>query len=104
MSLRCLDYCFIYTVEIIEIDDFITLKLFDKAIKEINQLKGYDFHKYKAKLYMEKSYFEESVSHAIEMWKFSDNLFQKLEYYLFRALISHQFHFSIAPFSVLFQL
>lgn len=76
-----------------EIDDLITLKLFDKALKEINQLKGYDFHKYKAKLFMAQSYFEESVSHAIEMWKLGDNPFHKLEYYLFRALINHQFHF-----------
>jgi hypothetical protein len=75
-----------------EIDDLITLKLFDKALNKINQLKGYDFHKYKAKLFMAQSYFEESVSHAIEMWKLGDNPFQKLEYYLFRAFIFHQSH------------
>ena len=76
-----------------EIDDLITLKLFDKALKEINQLKGYDFHKYKAKFYMAQSYFEESVSLTIEMWKLADNPFHKLEYYLFRALINHKSHF-----------
>ena len=77
---------------VVEIDDLITLKLFDKALNEINQLKEYDFYKYKAKLYMAQSYFEESVSHAIEMWKFCENPFQKLEYYLFRAIIFHKSH------------
>jgi len=78
--------------DIMEIDDLITLKLFDKALKKINHLKVYDFHKYKAKLFMEQSFFEESVSHAIEMWKLCENPFQKLEYYIFRALIFHQSH------------
>ena len=73
--------------DIMEIDDLITLKLFDKALKKINHLKGYDFHKYKAKLFMAQYYFEESVSHAIEMRKLCENPFQKLEYYLFRAMI-----------------
>ena len=80
-------------METIEIDDLIALKLFDKAIKRINQLEGYDFYRYKAILYLEHSYSEESVSHAIEMWKFCDSPFQKLEYYLIRVLIFHQSHF-----------
>ncbi|MHA1674033.1 MAG: ATP-binding cassette domain-containing protein [Promethearchaeota archaeon] len=77
-----------------EIDDLITLKLFDSALNKINQLEGYDFYKYKAILYMAHSYFEESVSNAIEMWKLSNNPFQKLEYYLIRALIFHQSHYN----------
>jgi putative ABC transport system ATP-binding protein len=79
-------------MEIMKIDDLITLKLFDKALKEINQLEKYDFHKYKTKFYMAQLHFEESVSHAIEMWKLCDNPFQKLEYYLFRAIIFHRSH------------
>jgi len=79
-------------MEIRKIDDLITLKLFDKALKEINQLEKYYFHKYKAKFYMAQLHFEESVSHAIEMWKICDNPFQKLEYYLFRAMIFRLSH------------
>ncbi|MHA1562431.1 MAG: ATP-binding cassette domain-containing protein [Promethearchaeota archaeon] len=76
-----------------EIDDLITLKFLDKALKKINQLKGYDFYRYKVIFYLHQFYFEEAIAHAIEMWKLSDNLFQKLEYYLLRARISHQSHF-----------
>ncbi|MHA1453735.1 MAG: ATP-binding cassette domain-containing protein [Promethearchaeota archaeon] len=76
-----------------EIDDLIALKLFDKAFKNINQLEGYDFYRYKVIFYMQQFYFEEAIAHAIEMWKLADNLFQKLEYYLFRARINHQSHF-----------
>jgi len=78
-----------------EIDDFITLKSYDKALKKINQLKEdkYNFHKYKMKLFIAQLYFEESVSHAIEMWKHGINPFHELEHYLYRALINHYFHF-----------
>jgi len=78
-----------------EIDDFITLKSYDKALKKINQLKEdkYNFHKYKMKLFIAQLYFEESVSHAIEMWKHGINQFHELEHYLYRALINHYFHF-----------
>lgn len=78
---------------IMEIDDLISLKFLDKALKNINQLKGYDFYRYKVIFYMHQFYFEEAIAHAIEMWKLSDNLFQKLEYYLLRARINHQSHF-----------
>jgi len=78
---------------ILEIDDLITLKFFNRALVEINKLEGYDYHKYKVNLFMAHTYFEESVSHAIEMLKHSNNLFQKLEYYLIRALIYHKSHF-----------
>jgi len=78
-----------------EIDDFITLKSYDKALKKINQLKEYkyNFHKYKTKFFIAQLYFEGSVSHAIEMWKHGINPFHELEYYLFRALINHYFQF-----------
>ena len=70
-----------------EIDDLITLKLFDKALKKINHLKLYDFHKYKAKLFMVQSYFEESVSHAIEMWKLCETIQESYvrPYYIFNC-------------------
>ncbi|MHA1511443.1 MAG: ATP-binding cassette domain-containing protein [Promethearchaeota archaeon] len=76
-----------------DIDDLITLKYLDKALKNINQLKGYDFYRYKVIFYMHQFYFEEAIANAIEMWKLSKNLFQKLEYYLIRARINHQSHF-----------
>ncbi len=76
-----------------EIDDLITLKFLDKALNNINQLKGYEFYRYKVIFYMHQFYFEEAIAHAIEMWKLSENLFQKLEYYLLRARINHQSHF-----------
>ncbi|MCP4760935.1 MAG: ATP-binding cassette domain-containing protein [archaeon] len=75
-----------------EINDLLTLKLLKEALPKINQLEGFDFHKFKAKFYMSQSYIEEAVSHVIEMWKLYKSPFQKLEYYLFRALIFHQSH------------
>ncbi len=76
-----------------EIDDLITLKFFDKAFQKINKLKGYDFYRYKVLFYISQFYFEEAIAHAIEMWKLSENIFQKLDYYLIRARINHQSHF-----------
>ncbi|MHA1584848.1 MAG: ATP-binding cassette domain-containing protein [Promethearchaeota archaeon] len=76
-----------------DIDDLITLKFYNRAYQNINQLQGYDFYRYKVKFYMQQFYFEGAIANAIEMWKLSKNIFQKLEYYLIRACIAQQSHF-----------